>query len=90
MIFSLDCVGEKTQGKCERCQVSKQCGDGMVCCPMMKVCMKRPGSTECNGGESAQCMPDCGDENVYSQFYGCSCRNTQFPDQWAPQCGSKI
>ena len=88
LFFNLVCVHENSQGACEKCQVSKQCKEGMTCCPTKKVCVKNSCS-ECEGSPSAQCRPACLDHMVHSQYTPCTCANTQFPDYWAPQCGSK-
>ena len=88
-VFHADCVGLGAAAMCEKCQVSEQCSNGMICCPHKKLCVENSYS-ECEGSEGAKCAAACPDDEVHSQFSKCTCGDTRFPNAWAPQCGSKI
>ena len=84
----LDCTAAKSVDFCQKCQVSQQCMNGMMCCPERKVCVRRRcDDCKTEDSESAKCKPSCPDHS-YPKY--CTCGNPKFPDQWAPTCDGKI
>lgn len=88
--ISSTCVVPGSLGFCEMCAEDVECGEGRICDPVMKKCVKTIQSevSQCYITKTRDDYPDCwkGKIGPHGKCFidptECDCRNKKFPQEW--------